>query len=236
MTRIEERARALWAGLAGVPVYFTPGEVTVVTAPASELCPPGWAGIVALGDAAIATLPAPAESVAEALRRIPVAEIADPDRVRRELPVEEILGPAVLAYLDVSAFRPASGPPAERLPAGHRDVRALIAGVPASDAGESGLDDIDSAAFVVRAPGGGRVIAAAGYRRWPSRVAHLSVLTATGARGRGDGRAAASAAVRDALAQGLLPQWRARPAASRRVAAALGFRDLGSQLSIRLAG
>jgi hypothetical protein len=36
------------------------------------------------------------------------------------------------------------------------------------------------------------------------------------------------------MTDGLLPQWRARPEPSRRVARALGFRELGAQLSIRL--
>ncbi|WP_220505371.1 hypothetical protein [Microbispora sp. H10830] len=42
----------------------------------------------------------------------------------------------------------------------------------------------------------------------------------------------ASAAAADALADGLLPQWRARPEPSRRVARALGFRDTGAQISL----
>jgi RimJ/RimL family protein N-acetyltransferase len=61
------------------------------------------------------------------------------------------------------------------------------------------------------------------------------VLTAAAARGRGLARAAASAAVARAIEEGRLPQWRARPLASRRVARALGFRELGFQVSIRLA-
>jgi RimJ/RimL family protein N-acetyltransferase len=60
------------------------------------------------------------------------------------------------------------------------------------------------------------------------------VLTAPAYRGRGLARIAASAAVADAFAAGLLPQWRARPAESRRVALALGFTELGAQLSFRL--
>lgn len=36
------------------------------------------------------------------------------------------------------------------------------------------------------------------------------------------------------LAAGLLPRWRARPVASRRVARALGFHELGSQLSFEV--
>ncbi|USY17089.1 hypothetical protein NE857_17115 [Nocardiopsis exhalans] len=38
----------------------------------------------------------------------------------------------------------------------------------------------------------------------------------------------------DALTQNLLPQWRARPKESRGVALTLGFRELGSQLSLHL--
>ncbi|HEY3978014.1 MAG TPA: hypothetical protein VGM79_12135 [Streptosporangiaceae bacterium] len=45
---------------------------------------------------------------------------------------------------------------------------------------------------------------------------------------------AAVVAVAHALGRGLLPQWRAVPPASRRVAAALGFRELGWQASILL--
>lgn len=66
----------------------------------------------------------------------------------------------------------------------------------------------------------------------PAGTAHLSVLTAPAARGRGLARVTGSAAVAHALAAGLLPQWRARSLASRRVAAALGFTELGAQLSI----
>jgi RimJ/RimL family protein N-acetyltransferase len=79
-----------------------------------------------------------------------------------------------------------------------------------------------------------RRAAAAGYRDWPPGTAHLSVLTGPWARGRGLAKAAASAAVASALADGRLAQWRARRDASRRVALALGFQELGAQVSFRL--
>ena len=47
-------------------------------------------------------------------------------------------------------------------------------------------------------------------------------------------RVTGSATVAHALAAKLLPQWRARPPASRRVAASLGFEELGFQLSIEI--
>ncbi|GIF69144.1 hypothetical protein Ais01nite_71790 [Asanoa ishikariensis] len=60
------------------------------------------------------------------------------------------------------------------------------------------------------------------------------MLTAPEHRGRGLARAVAGAATTEALAVGLLPQWRARPEASRRVGRVLGYRELGWQLSVRL--
>ena len=77
-------------------------------------------------------------------------------------------------------------------------------------------------------------MAAAGYRDWPCDTAHVSVLTAAAARGRGLARVTGSAAVSHAIENHRLPQWRARVEASQRVARALGFRELGSQVSIRL--
>lgn len=62
------------------------------------------------------------------------------------------------------------------------------------------------------------------------------MLTDPAFRGLGLAKLAGSSATADALARGLLPQWRARVAASIRVAASLGFAGCGSQLSFRLAG
>ena len=97
---------------------------------------------------------------------------------------------------------------------------------------ESRISDITSPVFAIFEQG--QIVAAAGYRDWPGQIAHLSVLTAARARCRGLGSAAAAAAVSHALSRGRLPQWRARPGPSRRVARSLGFTELGSQVSIRL--
>ncbi|WP_326656365.1 GNAT family N-acetyltransferase [Streptomyces sp. NBC_00385] len=230
------RARSLWESLAGVPVSFaSAGGPTVVTAPASALAPPGWVGIVLLGDSALAT--APTDDVARTVRRaltgLPAPSLTRPGEVARVWPVTEVLGPATLAYLSADDFHPASPGSAEadRLPADHGDLLRLLASVSEEDAGECGLDEITSPAFVVR--DGAAVVAAAGYGDWPGDTAHLCVLTAPRVRGRGLARQVASAATAHALAAGRLPQWRARPAASRRVAGALGFRESGSQLSVR---
>jgi GNAT superfamily N-acetyltransferase len=129
------------------------------------------------------------------------------------------LGPSAIATVPTASLKPA--------------VEAALSDLPtADDAGESGLDEITSPAFVLSQDG--LVVAAAGYRRWPTGVAHLSVLTAPSHRGRGLAHTVAGHAVADALSHGLFPQWRARPLASRRVARALGFHELGSQLSFEV--
>jgi len=140
-----------------------------------------------------------------------------------------------LAYVSADGFRPVDPGllTVERLPGEHQDLRGLEKLAGEEDTGEAGLEEITSPAFVVRQ--GGHVVAAAGYRVWPGRTAHISVLTAPAWRGRGLARTAGSATAAHALAADLLPQWRARVPASRRVALALGFRELGAQLSIELA-
>ncbi|MER5972427.1 GNAT family N-acetyltransferase [Streptomyces sp. NPDC002055] len=232
------RAHGLWEHLAQVPVSFAPpGGVSVVVSPRSRLCPVGWVGVVALGGSAIVTAPSDsaARIVRDALGRLPVETVVDSALVRKALPVARVLGPAVLSYVSAAGFRPteAGALAVEQLSAVHPDLRSLEQVTGHEDAGEAALDEITSPAFVVREYG--QVVAAAGYRSWPRRTAHIGVLTAPQARGRGLARVTGSAAVAHALAVGLLPQWRARPPASRRVAAALGFEELGSQLSIEIA-
>ncbi len=224
-------ARPPAPGISGrARVRFGPSP-SVAVSPGSQLCPAGWCGIVVIDGAVIAT--APDEDAASLLRAFLIAAPpqawTDADAARALLPVAGTLGPAALAYLDPGAFRPA-GRPGCPVPAGAVD--ALLAAAGPADAGESGLDEAE---HVVAVHGGdGRVVAAAGYVRWPGGVGHLGVLTDPAARGLGHGRRAASAAVAAALAEGLLPQWRARPAASRRLAASLGFIERGAQLSLRL--
>ena len=187
---------------------------------------------------AAVTSRAPSEAVAVAVRAafatLPVEDVTDADAVRSVLPVARVLGPAALAYVSFDEFRPVlpDALTVEQLLGSHSDLRRLEKLAGDDDAGEAGLDEITSPAFVVREAG--EVVAAAGYRVWPSRTAHISVLTAPAWRGRGLARVTGSATAAHALAAGLLPQWRARVPESRRVAAALGFRELGAQLSIEL--
>ncbi|WP_049577600.1 GNAT family N-acetyltransferase [Streptomyces sp. SBT349] len=242
------RARRVWEELAGVPVRFRPPSAAgpeVVVAPGSGFAPPAWTGVVTLGGATVVTVPTPAAAalLRRALATCPVASHTDAVAMAAALPVTAVLGPASLAYLDPGDFAPGSsgdGPadaataPVERVDPGHPDLLRLLAEADPGDADESGLGEITSPAFAVREAATGALVAAAGYGAWPAATAHLCVLTARDLRGRGLARRAAAGAVAHALDADLLPQWRARPPASRRVARALGFRELGHQLSLEL--
>ncbi len=229
------RARELWEYLAGAAAGFAPA-VSVAVSPRSYLCPPGWAGIVVIGDAALATAPdqGTARLVGQALSGLPAASLTDIGVLSRRLRIAEIRGPAALAYLDQPDFRPQLGDAITgQVDLDHPGFRQFLAAAETDDVEESGMREITSPAFAVREHG--QVVAAAGYCDWPGGTAHLNVLTAAAARGRGLARAAASAAVAHALGEGKLPQWRARSRESRRIARAVGFRELGSQVSVRLA-
>ncbi|MFI6359129.1 GNAT family N-acetyltransferase [Streptomyces sp. NPDC050743] len=215
-----DRARNLWVELAVKSVQFSSLDgVNVAVSPESQLCPPLWTGIVVLGDAGIVTVPSGhiAEQMAGPARKLSRAELVDADRLREVLPVLDVLGPASLFYLDRADFQPVhAGAAVEEVPRDDDGLAALLARAGEEDAGESGLEDITSPAYVLR--DGDDLVAAAGYRAWPQSVAHLSVLVAPDCRGRGLARTVASAAVARALDAGLLPQWRARPHPSKRVA------------------
>ena len=223
-------AHRLWlrAATASAPFPF-PGETRIVVAPDSRLCPSGWIGIVHLAGATLVTVPSQhhARTIPASL---PAAAWADPAHLRQSLPLDRVLGPASLAYRDT----PPPGPTpttVETLDAPHPDLSALLSSVPPEEAEESGLAEITSPAFVLRH--NHQVTAAAGYRHWPEKTAHLSVLTAPTHRNQGLARRAAHAATTHCTTHGLLAQWRASHTHSQRIALSLGFTPLGIQLSIQ---
>ncbi|MER6699457.1 GNAT family N-acetyltransferase [Streptomyces fimicarius] len=193
--------------------------------------------VVVLGDAALVTVPTArmADRATTALRDLGTQELADPDRLHDRLHdrlrINEVLGPAHLLFLTPSRFRPVPSV-AERVPGDDPLLLALLDRCGPGDADESALADITSSARVLRRDG--QIAAAAGHELWPRGTAHLSILTDPRHRRRGLALDVASAAVADALSQGLLCQWRGRTLASRRVAQTLGFQETGFQLSLRL--
>ena len=226
-------AVAAWRRLAGATdVSANDAQLHVVVNPESGVAPRGWAGIIAIGDVVTATVPVTEfyEPFAVALDAITSEDLVTPAALIERLPpVSATLGPAYLFYPPAGYAVPTTaGEEAHR-----QQIDGLIAAAAPEDLDESGIAHIESAAFVSRADDG-NIVSACGYRRWPNGVAHISALTHPDHRGRGHGFRAASAAVAAAIAEELLPQWRARPIESRRLALALGLDVLGAQLSLQL--
>jgi GNAT superfamily N-acetyltransferase len=241
-----------WRVMSGLPDAFrTPGSTIIGIVDDALICPPGWCGYVRIGDRTVMTAPGPEQ----AARLSEAAFRSAPDRDR--------LGPAILAYLDHEAASVHPAAHVTRLTASDPMIAELERAVANEEAGEAAVSDVISPVFAITeggltmsssaapaagAPSGGAapgdthpvgdgsiVVAAAGYRPWLDRLAHLSVLTRTGYRGRGLATMVAAAAISHAQAAGLTPQWRALVgnAASLAIATRLGFVVAGEQISAR---
>lgn len=114
-------------------------------------------------------------------------------------------------------------------------VRALESACPPDDVAESEL--AAKANWFTVLDDDHRPLAAAGYVEWQGIIADMGALTTPPARRHGYGATAARLATNDALDAGLIPQWRAHRdnVASRRLAAHLGYAELGTYVSIAVA-
>lgn len=110
---------------------------------------------------------------------------------------------------------------------------------PPDDVAEVKLSGMAHRSILVDDSGGGRPVplTGAGYDEWEGILAHMGVLTAPSERRRGRARYITSIAVEEALASGLIPQWRARPdnPGSQLTALGAGFVEAGSQTTVALA-
>jgi GNAT superfamily N-acetyltransferase len=205
------QVRSAWASLAGLDELR---DLQVVVDAGSALCPRGWVGLLSLDGTVTAVVPdaaqvpmAQAALAGQTPAQVTTAEVVVP----RFGGVAELLGPAALFY----PTAPLSGSPRERqhvVRAGPDGLGDLLHAAGAEDANESGLGDISALAFVIRDQVA--IVAACGWQAWPARIAHLCALTRPAYRRQGLAQAVAAQAIDEAVAEGLLPQWRARPAAS----------------------
>lgn len=207
-----------------------------------QTTPPGWFGALNIDGHVMVTAPddVRARELTEALA---AAAVDDADQLRaavttKTIPeVTEVMGPAWLSYAAPTTRHATSEPGVtsgirvEALKSSNSsDLHTLLGVCSPQDVAESAVEEMTEVR-VVR--DGDAIVAAAGWEVWPGGVAQVGVLAAPSARGRGIAGAVASSVVQAALAQDLLVQWRARPAASRRLAQRLGLVEVGWQLSWR---
>jgi len=223
--------RQLWRTLAGDPAALQPGTVTVVRG-SRGIAPPGWTGVVRVGDAfAIEAGEANTEAL-EALRSLD--DPSDPAQVARTLRPTRTLGPGELFYL------PGGGEVATLEVAGEIEEVAVTSitdwldRLAVDDLDESGVDEMEQVLVLRR---DGVVLGAAGHLDWPSDIGHLGVIVAPQARGTGVGSALGAAATRRVLSLGRHPQWRAAAwnEASQIAAGRIGYQQMGRQFSFQLA-
>ena len=226
-----EQARRIersWAELAGVP-RLLPRQIIV--RPRSMLGREGWVAVLFIGGNLAVAVPEDAlvQRVGDALSEVPLPGI-NAEAVLSALTSVEVVGPASLFY-------PPGSSPFEREPDVFRaapaeldEFRRTLSEI---DLVESGLRDVGSDVFALRGDASA-LVAVCGYRRWPAHIANLFVATAPHHRRLGAGRRVAREAIADAISNGLLPQWRARPEASKALARSLGLEEWGFQMSLRL--
>ncbi len=173
-------------------------------------------------------------SALEATRALPDDDLVRLDvlaRLAEPLGGSDPLADAVLGYADEHVDLP--GLDDADIGAEAALVARLREACPPADVEESALLELDPCFVLVEDD---RPVAAAGWVEWAGLLARVGVLADPVHRGRGRGTLVAAAATNDALASGLVPQWRSAVGndASRRLARRLGYVELGSQSTVVL--
>ncbi len=229
-TAVPPAARRLWRTLAGEPTALTDSTTTIVRG-SRGICPPGWTGVVRLGDAFLIEVGDADDDAIQVLQGL--GDPSDPAAVVDALRPRETRGPAELAYLRTGRDVDAAEGVGEIAEVSIDAISEWLESIPTEDVEESAVTRMERI-LVLRADG--RLVGAAGHVDWPAEVAHLGVLITPRARGAGFGARLAAAATQRALQQHLCPQWRAASwnVASRRIARRVGYVEVGRQFSFRL--
>lgn len=227
-----DQVKTLWRELSGCPTAFTTTGVIQCVSDDHQIAPPSWIGVVSIQDAAVIVTPTSFATATS--KELSAEQVTTPAGASLAFgPIVASLGPAVLFYGKPTpvTMSDVAGP----VPVAHPLVQDLLASASEDDRDESDLTSTNSGVFLATDPYG-TPVAAAGYRTWPTGIAHMSVLTAPHARGTGHGTRASQAALSLALENGLLPQWRAaeQNAASIALAHRLGLTELGRQFSFQV--
>ena len=223
-----DQADRFWAGELGVAPRVLRSEGFHVCERADAAAQPR-APIVGTSSATVVSLPAGLAHAFDTaglsftqMERAPRRYVAS----CASIPSLEVRGPAYLAYWPRSSSPPPPRGRAELLDSDGLASLASLRDVAPVEWEEAGMGP-DSRAFGLRAEG--QLVAVAGYERWPGDIAQLQVFCHPGYRRRGLAAETLTAAISDALAADLLPQYRARDGntASLALAKRVGFVEYG---------
>ena len=230
-----ERVRRLWCELTTATDGFTDRDLVVAETDHHRAAPEGWVAIVQLGQRVVMAGPAAQlDRIDVNTRQSQHTQLVDRAHIDEHVRPLHTLGPARLYYGTPTGPVPALstvGPLALDNPS----VQSVLADTTDDERTECGIEHTTSGVFAALA-GDGTPMSVCAWTVWPHQIAQVSSLTAASHRGTGAGRAAAHRALTEAVAAGLLPQWRARATNEGSIALAerLGLQHLGDQYSIRL--
>lgn len=215
-------ARRAWCALAGVDAFEA---LQVVVRPEGALRRAGWVGIVRFEDTLTVLVP---DERSVDIMRAAFADVSPYDAVTTAFlpPHVDTLGPADVFFATGTID-------ADDVDTGTLvDIASLLDAMPPDELAETGITDATSSLSIVHVDGA--PVAACAWQEWPHGIAHLGVLTHPEHRGQGFAQRAGRHAVRHAQGTGLVPQWRARVEASKKVARRIGLAHLATQLSVQL--
>jgi ribosomal protein S18 acetylase RimI-like enzyme len=182
----------------------------------------------------VASSPALAPVVAELAAGHGPGSIFDIAEIARGLDrhITRLVGPTYLGYVDALDYSDRAEPTACIF--GVADVGLLVglrSAVTAQEWEHGGLDERQPMAGVVV---DGELKSAAGYEIWGDAIAHVGVVTAPQARGRGYGVECVAAITRHAVARGLVAQYQTlySNTAAMAIGRAVGFTDYASRIHV----
>ena len=236
-----ELANRWWAGdFARRPDALRPTK-TQVQAHAGRMADATGIWILVAGRAPVVSLPSGAMDLladrAHGWSRSLVADHSALAEAVRPLQVERIVGPAFIGYGTAHTLTLEHAVGARALTsADHAAVADLRAACSEEEWDHGGSDAAQVQTFGCFDEAG-NLLTLAGYKIWGGTIAHISIVSARDARGRGLGTQAVAAAAGHALDAGLLPQYRTLAAntPSMAVAKKLGFEEYGFSVFVQLA-
>ncbi len=226
-------AHDYWASQLGIPSERLFSEQLSVITHAGELT--GYGGVFALfrdGAKMISLPPERAELLRPLVLQLPSHfTLDDLEKALRSF-ASMVIGPAFIGY---AASVPPASQPARLLTSDDTTAVAALRAACREDEWEHGGSDAgQQPAFGVFVDD--QLAALAGYEIWGGTIAHISVITNPANRGRGFGAAAVAQITAQALAAGLLPQYRTLDSnqPSMRIAETLGFQRYATSLAMRM--
>jgi GNAT superfamily N-acetyltransferase len=226
-------AHDYWASHLGIPSERLFSEPLSIIAHSGELT--GYGGVFALfrdGAKAISLPPERAEQLRPLIMKLPADfSPGDLEKVLRPF-ASMVIGPAFIGYTDSI---PSASQLARLLTADDTTAVAALQAACLEDEWEHGGSDAGQhPAFGVFVED--QLAALTGYEIWSGTIAHISVITHPGHRGRGFGAAAVAQITAHALSAGLLPQYRTLDSnqPSMRIAERLGFHRYATSLAMRM--